>query len=228
MVQSTTLNNATTVEPTIGNYTNHTNHVSVDDENNSKVILIIIIITVFIVCSLLEGFHRVVTSGNESFLMKIIKIPFIMILSMPDFIILFIIMPLGASIYEKYVDWKKSLKQYWYITCLNCINVLFNIPQQETLPQNIAEAYIDEVNRFFSDEYDTIEYSKEEIDVCSICMEKLYINCETKNEKSVLLTCGHSFHEECLKSWYRSSIQKDCPMCRETLEIKNYYVFKDI
>ena len=60
-------------------------------------------------------------------------------------------------------------------------------------------------------------------------MDKLDVKCDNlKNEKSVLLTCGHYFHEECLKSWYKSSSQKDCPICREKLEIKNYYVFNEL
>ena len=66
-------------------------------------------------------------------------------------------------------------------------------------------------------------------EICSICMDKLNVKChDVKNEKSVLLTCGHYFHEECLKTWYKSSAQKDCPICREKLEIKNYYVFHEI
>ena len=67
----------------------------------------------------------------------------------------------------------------------------------------------------FSDEYETIEYPEEEIEICSICMDKLDVKCnDVKNEKSVLLTCGHCFHEGCLKDWYKSSEQKDCPICR--------------
>ena len=233
MTQFTTLTNEsvntilTTIKPLTGNYSNHTNHSEVDNKNDSKVILIVILIVSFIVCSLLEGFHKVITGGNESFLIKVIKSPFIIILSIPNFMIIFVMMPFGVTLHERYVEWRKRLKQYWYITCLSCINRVFNMPQEETLPQHIAEAYIDETNKFFSDEYDTIEYPHEEIDVCSICMDKLDANCD-KNEKVILLKCGHCFHEQCLKSWYKSSVQKNCPVCRETLEIKNYYNFKEI
>ena len=240
MIQYTTLINATlnilnnistTVLPlTTGNYSNNTNHDNTnnDDKNDFTPYIIIIIILAFIVCSLLEGFHRAVTSDNEPFIVKIIKFPFIFIISLPNIIIMIIIYPFGEETKNKYKIWRKNLKEYWYYTCLDIVDCIFNIEREETLPYVVQDVTNTEVNQFFSAEYETIEYPKEEIDVCSICMEKLDINCETKNEKLVLLTCGHCFHEECLKSWYRSSIQKDCPICRKTLKIKNYYVFEEI
>lgn len=239
MVKSTTLNNATiniidtistTVEPlTTSNYSNHTNHTNDNNKNDFTPYIIIIIILVFIIFSLLEGFHRAVTSDNEPFIVKIIKFPFVFTISLPNIIIMIIIYPFSEETKNKYKIWRKNLKEYWYYTCLDIVDCIFNIEREETIPYVIQDVSNTEVNQFFSDQYETIEYPKEEIEICSICMDKLDVKCDDlKNEKSVLLTCGHYFHEECLKSWYKSSTQKDCPICREKLEIKNYYVFNEI
>ena len=235
MVQSTTLNNytiniintiSTTVKPlTTGNYSNHTNYTNYDDKNDFTPYIIIIIILAFIVFSMLEGFHRAITSDNEPFIVKIIKFPFIFIISLPNIIIMIIIYPFGEETKNNYKRWRKNLKEYWHDTCLDIVDCIFNIEREEGIPYVIQDVSDIEVNQFFSDQYETIKYTKEEIEVCSICMDKLDVKCD---EKSVLLTCGHYFHEECLKTWYKSSAQKDCPICREKLEIKNYYVFNEI
>lgn len=46
---------------------------------------------------------------------------------------------------------------------------------------------------------------------CSICY-----NDEKENE--VILNCGHSFCEECIKSWEK--INKTCPLCRKDIKRK--------
>lgn len=46
---------------------------------------------------------------------------------------------------------------------------------------------------------------------CSICY-----NDEKENE--VILQCGHSFCEECIKSWEK--INKTCPLCRKDIKRK--------
>ena len=170
---------------------------------------------------------------------SIISIPFLIIVSLPDIIALIIVYPFGEETVKKYKEWRKNLKEYWHDTCLDIVDCVFDTEREETLPYIITDVSNNEINEFFSNEYETIEYPHEEIEICSVCMYKLnttnddeenYIkeNNPENEDKSVLLTCGHCFHEECLKSWYKSSLQQDCPICRKTMEIKNYYVFNDI
>lgn len=238
MVYNTSLNNSsvniinnilTTVEPlTTGNYTNHTNYTNDTDHHIPIGIIVLFVIIFLMICSLAESINKLFSPDSEPCFNQLIKFPFLLILSIPDLIATIVICPFGVTVFEKYVEWRKRLKQYWYIICLDCVDGFFNIQHEEILPQHLAEAYIDETNKFFSNKYDTIEYSHEEIENCSICMDKLNVNYDNKDEKVILLKCGHCFHEQCLKSWYKSSTKKNCPICREDLKIKNYYVFKEI
>lgn len=47
--------------------------------------------------------------------------------------------------------------------------------------------------------------------VCSICHSTFL-----ENHKLSLLTCGHSFHEECIVNWL--SRKSNCPICREEVD----------
>ena len=44
---------------------------------------------------------------------------------------------------------------------------------------------------------------------CVICCEPF------RDEKQVLLSCGHTFHRQCLRSWERHSKSRCCPVCRK-------------
>ncbi len=44
---------------------------------------------------------------------------------------------------------------------------------------------------------------------CVICQEHF------RDEKQVLLSCGHVFHRACLRSWERHSNSRSCPVCRK-------------
>ena len=44
---------------------------------------------------------------------------------------------------------------------------------------------------------------------CVICCEPF------KDERQVLLSCGHTFHRQCLRSWERHSKSRNCPVCRK-------------
>ena len=48
---------------------------------------------------------------------------------------------------------------------------------------------------------------------CMICMDNTPIT-STNTIKSKRLTCGHSFHIECISEWFITS--DDCPVCRKT------------
>lgn len=59
-------------------------------------------------------------------------------------------------------------------------------------------------------------------DMCCICHE-----C-TATDTTLTVFCGHSFHEECIKPWFRK--QSSCPECRaqfETCSIKYNIQFAD-
>ena len=48
---------------------------------------------------------------------------------------------------------------------------------------------------------------------CPICLKQL------KKSGSTKTSCGHSFHEQCLTTWFMTS--NTCPMCRTKLEESN-------
>lgn len=49
----------------------------------------------------------------------------------------------------------------------------------------------------------------EDKEECSICYND-------RKENEVILYCGHSFCEECIKSWEK--INKTCPLCRKNIK----------
>ena len=54
-----------------------------------------------------------------------------------------------------------------------------------------------------------------ELDIdCSICLNEIDI------EDTVLkLECEHIYHNTCLKDWYLKSENKNCPICREDIDV---------
>ena len=54
---------------------------------------------------------------------------------------------------------------------------------------------------------------------CSIC----FCDIENKNNKEcVNLCCGHSFHKDCIKTWYlKGASGTSCPMCRKSIYFKH-------
>lgn len=57
-------------------------------------------------------------------------------------------------------------------------------------------------------ELTSIKIDKEED--CSICLQPMKEGCDKTN-------CNHIFHKECIIKHYKTSINKDCPICREPL-----------
>jgi len=45
---------------------------------------------------------------------------------------------------------------------------------------------------------------------CSICLENYM-----KDDMVIILSCDHSFHESCLKEWFKNN--NSCPHCRENI-----------
>jgi hypothetical protein len=63
-------------------------------------------------------------------------------------------------------------------------------------------------------ELDSIEHTSNRTTLpkCPICLDPLRSNKHT-------LDCGHSFHTECIVSWFRTG-NSSCPNCRDTSEHK--------
>lgn len=47
---------------------------------------------------------------------------------------------------------------------------------------------------------------------CSVCLSEF----EEEDECRLLPTCGHSFHVDCINTWFRS--RSTCPLCRATVQ----------
>ena len=56
---------------------------------------------------------------------------------------------------------------------------------------------------------------------CSICIESLKSNSIINNiDNNVYrLECNHYFHRNCLQKWLSSSMNKNCPNCRQIITI---------
>ncbi|KAJ3669485.1 hypothetical protein LUZ60_011435 [Juncus effusus] len=58
-------------------------------------------------------------------------------------------------------------------------------------------------------------FSSDEIRDCAVCLGEF-----TNGEKGILLPkCGHTFHEECIGSWFK--LQSTCPTCRSSVGSKS-------
>ena len=53
---------------------------------------------------------------------------------------------------------------------------------------------------------------EEEEDICSICLDVL----NNGQELRKLGGCGHQFHKECIKDWFRQN--RVCPLCMREVE----------
>jgi hypothetical protein len=79
----------------------------------------------------------------------------------------------------------------------------------------------------------TSEYCSEESfsnDCCSICLEKFH-----NDIPKIMLSCNHTFHNDCLYSLMLNNYQKKitfntCPLCRKYIStnIQKNYIFNNI
>ena len=54
---------------------------------------------------------------------------------------------------------------------------------------------------------------------CPICIQSITNTYEDENEerkRGCRLSCGHSYHNQCINVWFATSKTTDCPMCRKT------------
>lgn len=73
---------------------------------------------------------------------------------------------------------------------------------RDRLRQALMENHEDEINL-------------DELDECSICLDKLSFDRRT----TILTTCSHRYHRICLKKWIESNGESSmcCPLCRCSL-----------
>lgn len=55
---------------------------------------------------------------------------------------------------------------------------------------------------------------KYQVESCPICLE---LFADNPALKTVLIRCGHTFHEKCLQDWERVSRSQSCPVCRQPM-----------
>jgi len=47
---------------------------------------------------------------------------------------------------------------------------------------------------------------------CSICLDTL-----KRNDTVIQLDCDHLFHKACIKQWFNTKVNKNCPLCRNII-----------
>lgn len=63
-----------------------------------------------------------------------------------------------------------------------------------------------------------------EADVCAVCGNHLEIDdTETDYESTYRLSCGHLFHEFCIRGWCVIGKQQTCPYCKEKVDLKRMF-----
>lgn len=68
--------------------------------------------------------------------------------------------------------------------------------------------------------------SETKTEVCAICTSPLCESQEDSLDKTELknvilqLKCGHYFHHNCIDTWYKTSANKDCPLCKSEISIE--------
>uniref|UniRef100_A0A158Q813 RING-type domain-containing protein n=1 Tax=Elaeophora elaphi TaxID=1147741 RepID=A0A158Q813_9BILA len=63
-----------------------------------------------------------------------------------------------------------------------------------------------------------------EANVCAVCGNHLEIDdTETEYESTYRLSCGHLFHEFCIRGWCVIGKQQTCPYCKEKVDLKRMF-----
>ena len=76
----------------------------------------------------------------------------------------------------------------------------------------ISKENLDKLKRFeMNEKYCKVENDKSEVPNCCICLDEISLG-----SKTVLLPCGHLFHDDCIVTWFKNN--NTCPICR--FEIK--------
>ena len=61
-----------------------------------------------------------------------------------------------------------------------------------------------------------------ETDTCAVCGNKLLVSAEQEGvlENTYRLSCGHEFHEFCIRGWCIVGKKQTCPYCHEKVDLK--------
>ena len=61
-----------------------------------------------------------------------------------------------------------------------------------------------------------------EKDTCAVCGNKLLVKTGEEGviENTFQLTCGHEFHEFCVRGWCIVGKKQTCPWCHEKVDLK--------
>jgi hypothetical protein len=81
-----------------------------------------------------------------------------------------------------------------------------DVQQQNTLIQN------DELNDYIKIYMNTIDNNINT--KCCICLDEMKLN-----DYIGQLNCNHVFHVNCIKAWFGTNNNKNCPLCRESIGI---------
>tara|TARA_B110000858_G_scaffold185970_1_gene228650 strand:- start:4 stop:564 length:561 start_codon:yes stop_codon:yes gene_type:complete len=127
------------------------------------------------------------------------------------------------TVYGNIID-KNDLKSKYEFRCYTLITMMAksqsylsrrakinnkNMPNYPS-PKTLKKPLFSTLSR-----YVVIPDEEEQIEECSICLEKL-----EKNNSVVILECSHKFHDKCIKNWMK--IKKTCPICRKKIKIKEF------
>ena len=57
-------------------------------------------------------------------------------------------------------------------------------------------------------------------DKCAICLDSM-----ERSDSCRLYECSHSFHKDCIKSWFGNKDTITCPCCRKNCDVDRYFVY---
>uniref|UniRef100_W5MPH9 Ring finger protein 175 n=1 Tax=Lepisosteus oculatus TaxID=7918 RepID=W5MPH9_LEPOC len=59
-------------------------------------------------------------------------------------------------------------------------------------------------------------------DICAVCGQKIFVNLDEEGivENTYQLSCGHIFHEFCIRGWCIVGKKQTCPYCNEKVDLK--------
>jgi len=65
-----------------------------------------------------------------------------------------------------------------------------------------------------------------ESNICAVCGQTLILHSTTDDEapeKTYKLSCGHLFHEFCIRGWCIVGKKQTCPYCKEKVDLKRMF-----
>lgn len=110
-------------------------------------------------------------------------------------------------LFQRYLSENDEVEENIYlqyeipVALMNLLQSLRNVPENRPVPEDV----VNNLPVIKMNENQLKKYEK-----CPICLENFKLE-----EKAVLLPCNHSYHEICLRSWFKQ--QNHCPFCRQEI-----------